>query len=565
MSVRPMSVRPMRVRVLSAVLLGLCAAGGAAAHEGHSHGDEPKPVAVSTVPALEASSSEFELVAVPNGPELVIHLDRFATNEPVSGAVIEVSADGATAAASEAPDGTYRAPAPWAARPGSHEATFTILTEDAADLLIGTLDIPDPAAEAPVAGAIRVPAVLGDMMRDPGLMIGAAMAFLLGSLATLAFTLRGRVRVAAVAAVIGLASLLVGGTAFANADENPGDGKAAASAFPADPPRRLPDGSLHVPKRTQRLLEVRTMVAAEGEAAATVRLMGRIVPDPNFAGHVQASQSGRIEPGEKGLPYLGQRVEAGQVLAYVVPAVTSVDRSGVQQQIAQVEKEIAIAEARLERLNAIAANVPRAEIDEARKTLAGLERQRDALRPALTTREALPAPVSGVVAAANVVVGQFVDGRDQVLFEIVDPDRLMVEAMAFDAAAVADPAGASAVTADGKGLDLAYVGLGPALRQQAIPLLFRIQQAPAGLKVEQPVTVLVRNRAREAGIVLPRRSVVRGADGQPMVWEHDSPQRFIARPVRMRPVDADTVIVQAGVAPGARVVTDGAGLLNQVR
>ena len=31
----------------------------------------------------EASSAAFELVAVASGNELLIHLDRFATNEPV--------------------------------------------------------------------------------------------------------------------------------------------------------------------------------------------------------------------------------------------------------------------------------------------------------------------------------------------------------------------------------------------------------------------------------------------------------------------------------------------------
>jgi|GEM_PF-6784 len=335
----------------------------------------------------------------------------------------------------------------------------------------------------------------------------------------------------------------------------------------ADLPRRLADGSVHLPKLTQHLLEVHTQAAAVGDAAATEALTGRVIADPNASGHVQAGLIGRIEAGEGGLPLLGQRVTAGEVLAHIVPAVTTVDRSGVQQQIAQVDKEIAIAEARLERLAAIPASIPQKDIDESRKTVAGLHRQREALAPALTSREALRAPISGLIAEVGVKIGQFVDSRDQVLFELIDPGRLLVEATAFDqnVGAGAEPVGATAVTADRTRLTLSYLGRAPTLRQQARVLLFRIDPVPAGLAVEQPVTVYVRTAAGASGILLPRASIVRGPSGLPQVWEHAGPRRFVPRPVRTRVIDADTVVVEAGVEPGARIVTAGAALIGQVR
>ena len=41
-------------------------------------------------PRAEAASEQYELVAIARGGDLVIYLDRFATNESVDGASIEV-------------------------------------------------------------------------------------------------------------------------------------------------------------------------------------------------------------------------------------------------------------------------------------------------------------------------------------------------------------------------------------------------------------------------------------------------------------------------------------------
>lgn len=569
---------PRHTLLALVALLGMATAGPAAAHEGHDHGDAPKPIAVATVPTLETSSSEFELVAVPEGNSLTIYLDRFTTNEPVVGATVEVSVDGETVTATAGKDGTYRLAAARAVQPGSHDLTFTITAGDASDLLIGTLEIPAPVAALAPGG---VSTLLARVRTDGGLIIGAAMIFLLGVLTTLALTMQGRKRAVAAGVLIALAALLASGAAFAHGgeDHSHGDeGKAAGTAPPSGPdapgggvtesPRRLPDGSLYVPKRSQRLLGVRTSVTRVQEASETVPLIGRVASDPNFGGRVQASQSGRIESGEKGLPYLGQRVEAGQILAYVVPAVNTVERTNVQQQIAQLDREIAIGQSRVERLSRLAGSVAQKDIDEARTTLDGLIKQKQALSPTLTMREPLRAPISGVISASNVVAGQFVETREQILFEILDPDHLLVEATAFDHAVVERMKAATAVMGSGAPLPLTFVGHGASLRQQAMPLLFRIERASQHgheLHVGQPVRVLLQTGTKQIGIVLPRQSVVRGPNGQPQVWEHASAQRFVARPVRMQALDGETVLVSAGVEPEVRVVTDGAALLNQVR
>ena len=573
-----MTIRRLLAATVVAASVAAPVASPALAHEGHAHGgEEPKPVIAMAAPTLETSSADFELVAVAQGKTLLVYLDRFATNEPVNGATVEVTVDGDSVTASpvSGEEGVYRLEGGWLSKPGPHELTVSITAADTADLLIGTLDIPATVAVAPVSGTTGgVSDVLGRVRQDSGLLLGAAMVFLLGVLTTVALTQRGRTRTVAGAALVGLGLLLASGAAFAHGDEDHSQdnkGKAPAAAAPMAPtgasesPRRLADGSLYVPKPSQRLLSVRTTVAKPQEAAQTVQLIGQIVPDPNGGGHVQATQTGRIEPGDKGLPFVGQRVEAGQVLAYIAPAVNVVDRSGIQQQIATVEQELVIAESRLQRLKKLEGSVPQRDIEEAEANLNGLRKRRAALSPTLTTKEQLRAPISGVVTANNVKVGQVVEGRDQVLFEIVDPARLMVEAVAFDPRVANTVHMASATTADGVTLTLEHLGHSLALRQQAIPLLFSIHASPEGLSVGQPVRIVAQIQGKVSGIVLPRQSVVRGPNGQPLVWEHESPQRFVARPVRMQPVDGNTVLVSAGIGPEARIVTDGAGLLNQVR
>lgn len=577
-----MTIRRLLAAAVIAASVSAPVTSPALAHEGHAHGgEEPKPVVTTAAPTLETSSADFELVAVAHGKTLVVFLDRFATNEPVNGATVEVSADGEAVTASPVSEeeGVYRLEAGWLSKPGAHDLTVSITAADASDLLIGTLEIPETATVASVTGTGNgIADVLGRVRQDSGLLLGAAMVFMLGVLTTIALTQRGRTRTVAGAVLIGLGLLLASGATFAHGDEDHSQdnkGKAPAAAAPmtapmtatgaSESPRRLPDGSLYMPKPSQRLLSVRTTVTKPQEAAQTVQLIGQVVADPNGGGHVQATQTGRIEPGDKGLPYVGQRVEAGQILAYIAPAVTSVERGGLQQQIASVEQEIVIAQSRVERLRKLVGSVPQRDIDEAEATLKGLQRQRAALSPALTTREALKAPISGVVTANNVKVGQVIEGRDQVLFEIVDPSRLMVEAVAFDPRVANSVRDATATTADGITLTLEHLGHSMALRQQAIPLFFQINTPPLGLSVGQPVRIVARIQGTMSGIVLPRQSVVRGPNGQPLVWEHESPQRFVARPVRTQPVDANTVLVLAGVEPQARIVIDGAGLLNQVR
>lgn len=109
------------------------------------HLDGPTAVrAASALPRIEASSEDFELVAELRTGELAIVVDRYASNEPVLGAKLEVESGPLKAiAAFRAEQGDYvvtDAPLLKAlAAPGEHGLVFTLVTGPDSDLLDGKL------------------------------------------------------------------------------------------------------------------------------------------------------------------------------------------------------------------------------------------------------------------------------------------------------------------------------------------------------------------------------------------------------------------------------------------
>ena len=118
------------------------------AHGDEDHGAPAPSVTRSVAPRAVASSEEFEAVAVLEGKKLLLHLDRFASNAPVTGAKVEIEGGGLKGTAAETSPGVYALDAASIA-PGKHPLTISIEAGESADLLSATLDI----APAPVGAA----------------------------------------------------------------------------------------------------------------------------------------------------------------------------------------------------------------------------------------------------------------------------------------------------------------------------------------------------------------------------------------------------------------------------
>ena len=357
--------------------------------------------------------------------------------------------------------------------------------------------------------------------------------------------------------------LILAGARPVHAGEGHDHGGAAAAPS-ANGPQRLPDGGVFLPKPAQRQLGIRTLLTEAAELPRSFALNGKVVMDPNAGGKVQPLNAGRVEPGPRGLPTAGQTVRKGEVLAYVVPSAAPIERSNQAAQLAELRAAKSLADKRVARLKELSDTVPRKDIEAAESEALSLAERIAAVGTGLATREALVAPVSGVIASTHVVAGQVVDARELV-FEVVDPQRLHIEAVAFDPA-VAAGIGRATLAVGNERVPLAFVGSARSLREQALPLTFRAQgKALTALSVGQPVRVFVQGKDLVKGMAVPVASLMKSPANQTVVWVKTAPERFEPRAVTTEPLDGVNVAVTSGLKAGDRIATQGATLINQVR
>lgn len=551
----------------------------AIAHEGHEHGDAPAAVVTTGQPRVSAQSESYELLGVLKGDQLSIYLDRFGTIDPVTDAAITVTiGEGEPLNAVSAADGTYTVALPPLLSASEVELIFAITARSGDDLLTGALVMQDKSSSSSTATVLRPAsswraweARILAPARDPATLAGVTfgLGLLFGLLLRSGSILPA---LGTAAATVGVLALLIGSVSGNNDDVQAVRDAAAAPAGGAkapvgevDRPRRLTDGTVFVPKPTQRLLGVRTTLTEPEETQKAINLIGRVVADPNSSGLAQAIQAGRVISPEKGLPRLGQRVNKGDVLAILEPQLSAADRTTIAERSGEIEQQIATAETKLRRTRMLVERsaAPASQIADAEVELEGLRKRREIVRQNRIEPDVLRAPITGIIAGARAVAGQVVQPQD-VLFQIVDPGSLWVEALVYGDV---DPATISGATASsgGAAFKLNLLGFSPALQQQATLVQFTIADPPLTLSVGQPVTVIAKSGPPVRGQILPREAIVRGSNGEAIVWRHSDPERFEARPVSIEPFDAARVIVAAGVKEGERITVRGAELISQIR
>lgn len=312
-------------------------------------------------------------------------------------------------------------------------------------------------------------------------------------------------------------------------------GEGEATFQGANAPKRLADGSVYLPKIAQRQLGIRTALVQFGEFPRTIELSGKVIHNPNYGGKVQAMVAGRITPPPKGFPVPGQLVKQGDLLAYITPEIGPANTRS-------------LAESRLKRLQALSDTVPRKVLEEAQAAVAN---------------EELRAPVSGTVATTGVVSGQVVEAR-QLIFEIVNPSKFMVEAIAYEPSVV-DNIGSANLNIGDQIIPLKLQGAAKRLREQALPITFLADdEGLSQLAIGQVLRVYVQTKQTIKGFRIPTSAVVRDGSNQSVVWVKEGPQLFSPITVTPEPLDGSDSLVQ-GLHENDRVASKSASLLNQIR
>jgi membrane fusion protein, heavy metal efflux system len=508
--------------------------------------------------AVELTSELYEAVIINHGDHLDIYLDRYDTNEPVPGAklLLQIN-DGAEITAAEETPAQYTAEITPLAAGQAVNIALSISSAAGEDLLGGTLEVPEETGDSGVRG-----------------VLGAVLPWLFGSLALIAIAAIGwrwlnKARPLAAIALLAAAAWAMGpSAATAHEGHDHGEEVAPSSAMTnsGNRPMRLPDGSVFVPKATQRIIELRTQIAQQGATPVSMRLVGEIVGDPRASASLQTLQGGRVDVANNAWPTLGARVRRGQVLLQLTPTGSGGERASTAAEAARVQAELTQAQTELQRLEGLPGVVSKAELESARARVQGLLAQRRAFQMPLGNGEAIRSPIDGVIAAINVRPGVVVSPGES-LVSIIDPARLGVEALAFEPIAGGETGlvRATVATRDGARLEARVEGIGAQLQGGAMPVRLSLTSASAAVVVGQPVVVFLERNLTTPGMGLPAAALVRTSNGDRVVFEKVSAERYVPRTVRVQPVSADTIAVVAGLEPNVRIVVNGAALLAQIR
>lgn len=500
------------------------------------------PLAQPATPGIGNEGDAFQVVLVPGTDgRTLLYLADLDSNAPVADAVIDAEAEGwsGKAVAVEGP-GAYALA--WTPPATGTDLTLMVSAQGRDDLLLarGIAPLPPPAAP---------PAPVEHWRHWAG---GGAI----GAVLVIAAWWLGRRR--AGAALL----LLVLTVPAARAHE--GHDHAAT----AEPPAAQPGALLVMAKPTQFLLGIRTHKVESAEAAETVRVVGRVVPDPAGFAKVQPSQPARIvsDP-EFPLPVPGQTVKRGQVIAVLEPTLSSLERSDKRATLYRVESEIAITEREAARQAALKGLVATKLVEDTRTRLEQLRRERGQLLGTALGRELVRAPVDGVVTDVHVVPGEVV-AVDRAMIEIVDPARVRVEAVVHDLALATHIGAATAATKllPDQAVPLTLLGVSPRVDalDQGVHAVFAVPEAQApSLRIGMPVDVFLATGATRLRMAVPRAAIAE-AGGRQVVFVRTAPETFEARPIRVDRMVGPLAEIE-GVKAGDRVVIQGVEQLKALR
>ena len=299
-------------------------------------------------------------------------------------------------------------------------------------------------------------------------------------------------------------------------------------------------------------------------------------PRPAGEAHVSAPGAGLLRAGPRGFPQVGMEVQAGQVIAFLLPRMGGeTDAAALDLAIARARIETEVARRDRERLEALYAVEAVAE-----KRVRDARQREDLARAELTAAQRragtyagssggipLKTPIAGTVVAVTASPGAAVtDG--QAIAHIADLGRIVLEAKVpeSDAARVSTPTGAFfrldgderfVVLEVGKNARLIAFGGLVDRETRTVPVILEFdnpgQRFRAGTNVQAN---LYTGRVAKAPSV-PASSLVDDA-GQSVAFVQLGGESFERRVVQPGLRDGDRVAITRGLKAGERVVTKGA-------
>lgn len=343
-----------------------------------------------------------------------------------------------------------------------------------------------------------------------------------------------------------------------------------------------PPGGTSLSKEAQWKLEFETRRVERRKLVDSVRAPGRIRPSSSGSAEVRSPFAGRLVRRGGTFADVGETVEAGELMASVLPTPGVEAVSTLEENVEEARAEKERIERRVSRLESLVDEdaVPPSRLADARTQLEVAESRLSAARGRLGRyREvesaaaeaggavALRAPIAGTVVSRSAPAGSIVEQGERV-FSIVDDESLWVE---IDVPEVAlseldDPRSAwfevrgsdetFRVDADDGDRRVAY---GPAVDSatRSAPLIFALKEPPELLRPGQFVRARVASGSPREVLAVPEGAILE-EKGRSVCYVVRDGESFERTVVETGVRDRGWVEIRSGLEPGERVVTRGA-------
>ncbi len=332
--------------------------------------------------------------------------------------------------------------------------------------------------------------------------------------------------------------------------------------------------------------------AAKRKLVEQLRLPAIVAARPGSLAQVTPPIAGRLLlPSGKSMPLVGDKVEAGQVLALIQPSFSEVGARFVEAEGEVVRAKLALEQAdlalkRIEKLAKAEAKSGR-ELQEAGFALKTAQAKYDAaLALQSTYRQAssnlggqsttasqpaieLQSPIAGtIINQSGAAVGEYITA-EKAVFTVLDAATVFVEARVPEAsvkrlgatkAASYEVPGETGrfipITGDGAGR-LVFVGIQVDAATRTVPLIYEVKNSDTLLRVGQSVNLFVETARAEDTLAIPSAAIVE-EDGRPIAFVQVGGETFQKRDLTLGIRDGNWVQILSGIAEGERVVTKGA-------
>ncbi|MCW8193649.1 efflux RND transporter periplasmic adaptor subunit [Proteobacteria bacterium 005FR1] len=335
-----------------------------------------------------------------------------------------------------------------------------------------------------------------------------------------------------------------------------------------------PEGDITYLKEQQWVNPFATQVARQRPLRPSVPGFATVLPPADASALLRAAADGYYSSAK--LVTAAQKVEAGEILGYIVPRLGAGEDIGqLTLAVERARSRVALARQDVNRLEGLFQRgaVPERRLIEAREDLEVAKVELQTAQSRLDQQAggkaqagiALRAPIAGEMTSVNVRPGSYVKAGDA-LFSIAAPDRRWLDIRVPERFAQNLPEASGAwIEMDRRTLVLdADIGarvvqtdtvIDPRSRTASVTLEYPSGKGPA--LIGSRFAAHVFSGEAKSILAIPRSAVIDDA-GQSVVYVQTSGETFARRPVTLGISDGNYVAVQSGIQQGERVVSQGA-------